>query len=421
MAQPPASLEALIRRYDAGVFEAPPEGARLRLIVSGDGEWDVTLMPGKMRFGDARGAAPEATLAADTGTWAEIAEDGRAGLPAFRQGRLVIRNNLNLGVALLAATSGVTGPGRLCFRRIETALGALAVMEAGAGVPVILIHGLGATKGSFLPTLLGLSSAFRMIAVDLPGFGDSAKPLLAPYHPPFFARAIAELMNSLHIDRAHVIGNSMGGRTALEVGLRYPKRVRRLVLLAPSLAWKRERPWAPLVRLLRPELSLIQLAPRPVVEGFVHRMIPGAETTWVRAGVDEFLRSYMTPRGRMAFYAAARQIYLEEPHGSKGFWTRLAPLEPDALFIWGKRDTLVPIAFAGHVRRALPPARQLELDCGHVPQMERTQETNAAIAEFLAITPLGRTAARRHGLAPGEKRPYEETGARPPVQSPRSR
>ncbi|MDP3936659.1 MAG: alpha/beta fold hydrolase [Deltaproteobacteria bacterium] len=418
MAQPPASLDALIRRYDAGVFEPPPEGLRVRLIASGAGEWDVTLKPGNAEIGAARGPAPEATLAADTGTWAEIAEDGRAGLLAFRQGRLIIRRNLNLGVALLAATSGVTGPGRLRFRQVETASGVLSVMEGGAGVPVILIHGLGATKGSFLPTLLGLSGAFRLIALDLPGFGDSTKPLLAPYHAPFFARAVAELMNSLHIDRAHVIGNSMGGRTALEVGLRYPKRVRRLVLLAPSLAWKRERPWAPLVRLLRPELSLIQLAPRPVIEGFVHRMIPGAETNWVRAGVDEFLRSYMTPRGRMAFYAAARQIYLEEPHGSKGFWTRLARLEPEALFIWEKRDTLVPIAFASHVRRALPPARHLELDCGHVPQMECTLETNAAIAEFLSAAPMDKTAARRPGRALGERRAYGEPGLTPPSQSP---
>jgi len=159
--------------------------------------------------------------------------------------------------------------------------------------------------------------------------------------------------------------------------------VRRLALLAPSLAWRRERPWAPLVRLLRPELGLLQLTPRPVVEALVHRMIPAAGASWVRAGVDEFLRSYLTPRGRTAFYAAARQIYLEEPHGSKGFWTRLAGLEPPSLFVWGRRDRLVPLAFAAHVRQVLPTARHVELDCGHVPQIERPLETNAAVAGFL--------------------------------------
>jgi pimeloyl-ACP methyl ester carboxylesterase len=248
---------------------------------------------------------------------------------------------------------------------------------------VICIHGLGATKGSFLPTVAALADRFTVVSLDLPGFGDSAKPILAPYHAPFFARAVVDLMDAMEIRRAHLIGNSMGGRVALELGLRHADRVGRIVLLAPSLAWRRQRPWAPLVRLLRPELGLIQIAPRWVVEGVVRRIIPGAETSWVQAGVDEFLRAYLTPRGRAAFYAAARQIYLEEPHGAKGFWTRLAKMEPECLFVWGKRDTLVPIGFAAHVRRVLPSALHLELDCGHVPQLERPVDTHGAIAGFL--------------------------------------
>jgi pimeloyl-ACP methyl ester carboxylesterase len=311
-------------------------------------------------------------------------------MDAYRAGRLVVRHNLHLGVGFLAATSGMTGPGRLRFQRVETAAGALSLLTAGTGPPVLLIHGLGATKGSFLPTIAGLAGSFRTIALDLPGFGDSFKPLGAPYHAPFFARAVIALMDTLGVERAHLIGNSMGGRVALELGLRYPERVGTLVLLAPSLAWRRERPWAPLVRLLSPELGLLQITPRWVVEAVVHRLIPDAASGWVRAGVDEFLRSYLTPRGRVAFYAAARQIYLEEPHGAKGFWTRLAELRPPALFVWGRHDGLVPLAFATHVRTALPSARHLELDCGHVPQIERPAETNTAIAAFLQEEPAHR-------------------------------
>jgi len=116
----------------------------------------------------------------------------------------------------------------------------------------------------------------------------------------------------------------------------------------------------------------------------VHRVIPGANEGWTAAGVDEFLRSYVTPAGRAAFYAAARQIYLEAPDGKDGFWTRLRGLQPEALFVWGRRDTLVPIGFARHVAEALPQARQLELDCGHVPQMERPRQTHEALAAFLS-------------------------------------
>jgi pimeloyl-ACP methyl ester carboxylesterase len=104
-------------------------------------------------------------------------------------------------------------------------------------------------------------------------------------------------MNALGLRRAHVIGNSLGGRVALEPGLRHPERVQRLALLAPSLAWRRGRPWSPLVRVLRPEPGLLQITPRRVVEAVVRRIIPAADNSWVQAGVDEFLRAYLTPRG----------------------------------------------------------------------------------------------------------------------------
>ncbi|HVO24178.1 MAG TPA: alpha/beta fold hydrolase [Candidatus Margulisiibacteriota bacterium] len=378
----PNSLQVLLDRFDMSTFDAPQGRARIRLTVVDEAQWDVLVNGGvRVAAADARVAA-DATLSADRATWDQMAEDLRGGMDAYRAGRLVIRHNLHVGVGFLAATSGATGPQRLRFQHVETASGTLSILSAGTGEPVVMIHGLGATKGSFLPTVAALAGSFRTIALDLPGFGDSVKPLGAAYHAPFFARAVVDLMNALALPRAHVIGNSMGGRVALELGLRHAERVRRLALLSPSLAWRRERPWAPVVRLLRPELGLLQITPRWLVEAIVHRTIPGADSNWVRAGVDEFLRAYLTPRGRAAFYAAARQIYLEEPHGAKGFWTRLATLEPASLFIWGKRDSLVPIGFAKHVKDTLPAARHLELDCGHVPQLERPAETHAAIAAF---------------------------------------
>jgi len=380
----PSSLRTLIDRFDPTAFDASQRRAQIRLVVPGEGKWDVVVDLAGARLAGADSAAqPHATLTANRQTWSRIASDLRGGMDAYRAGHLRIRHNLHLGVSLLAATSGMTGPERLRFRRIETASGELSFLTAGVGEPIILVHGLGATKGSFLPTVAALAGSFRLIAVDLPGFGDSDKPLRALYDPAFFARAVVHLMDALEVERAHVIGNSMGGRVTLELGLRHPDRVRRLVMLAPSLAWIRERPWAPLVRLLRPELGLLQITPRSIVEAVVHRILPVAESNWVRAGVDEFLRAYLTPRGRMAFYAAARQIYLEEPHGAEGFWTRLAGLQAPSLFIWGKADRLVPIGFAAHVKRTVPTARHFELDCGHVPQIERPAETHAAISEFL--------------------------------------
>jgi pimeloyl-ACP methyl ester carboxylesterase len=382
----PSFIQTLVGRFDLSVFDARRRRTRIRLAVSDDGIWDVVVADGAASVVTPDGR-PDAVLTADADTWRQIAVDLSSGMDSFRSGRLSVRRNLHVGVGFLAATSGATEPGRLRFRTIATSGARLSIMEAGIGPPVLALHGLGGTKGSFLPTVAALAGRFRVIAVDLPGFGDSDKPIGASYDARFFAGAGIDLLNALALDRVHLIGNSLGGRIALEIALRHPGRVGRLALLAPSLAWRRDRPWVPLLRLTRPELGLVQLAPRPLVEAIVHRVIPGADDGWTAAGVDEFLRAYLTPAGRAAFYAAARHIYLEEPHGEEGFWTRLRTLQPDALFVWGRRDRLVPIAFARHVADALPRARHLELDCGHVPQVERPKQTHAALAAFLSEAP----------------------------------
>jgi pimeloyl-ACP methyl ester carboxylesterase len=379
---PPRPLRVLTSRYDRTAFEPQGGRARVRLAVLGRDAWDAVIDGATARLVPAQGK-PDATLTADAQAWSAIAEDVRGGMDAYRTGRLAVRDNLHVGVGFLAASSGQSGPGRMRFAMVATRRARLSILEAGSGPPVLAIHGLGATKGSFLPTVAALGRHFRVIALDLPGFGDSDKPIGASYDARFFARAVIDLLDALALERAHLIGNSLGGRVALEVGLSHPDRVERLALLCPSLAWRRARPWAPLVRLTRPELGLVQLAPRAAVRAIVRRLIPGADDGWAAAGVDEFLRAYLTPPGRAAFYAAARQIYLEEPHGDDGFWMRLRGLAPDALFIWGRRDRLVPIAFARHVTEALPRARHLALDCGHVPQIERPRQTHDAVGGFL--------------------------------------
>jgi pimeloyl-ACP methyl ester carboxylesterase len=384
---PPAGIAALAERFDPDVIDVPGGRARIRLRVAGGTEWDAVVADGRLKLGPARSSEePDALLRADAATWRRIASGG--GLDAFRSGRLRIRHSLHLGVGFLAATSGATEPGRLRFETLRArGTGRVSILSAGQGETVLCIPGLGATKASFLPTVAALADSYRVVALDLPGFGESDKPIGAPYDAPWFARAVLSTMDALGLEHAHLVGNSMGGRVALEAGLLDHERTGRLVLLSPALAWLRERRWTPVVRALRPELGLLQVAPRPVVEALVRRLLPGSTDGWVAAGVDEFLRAYLTPRGRAAFYAAARNIYLDEPHGDNGFWPRLAELSPDALFIWGRHDTLVPIAFMKHVERTLPRARHLELACGHVPQLERPRETHAAMREFLDDRP----------------------------------
>jgi pimeloyl-ACP methyl ester carboxylesterase len=380
---PPATLEALLERYDPDVIDVPGGRARIRLGVTGQGAWDAEIIRDQIRL---RGASsePDAELAADAATWRKVASDVRGGMKAFRAGKLSIRRSIHLGVGFLAATATTDDPGRLRFDSVPTRAGKVSIVSAGQGDPVLCVHGLGGTKASFLTTANALADDYHVIAMDLPGFGESDKPIGAPYNSRWFAKVVFSLLDELGIDRAHLIGNSMGGRVAIEAGMQEPDRIDKLVLLSPALAWLNGRRWAPFLKVVRPELGLVQLAPKQVVENIVRRIVPGGQKGWSAVGVDEFLRAYYTPRGRAAFYAAARNIYLDEPHGDDGFWTRLAELAPDALFVWGKRDPLVPIAFMRHVQECLPEAQHLELPGGHVPQLEAPERTHNAILKFLA-------------------------------------
>jgi pimeloyl-ACP methyl ester carboxylesterase len=384
---PADAIVALADRFDSDVIDLPRGRARVRIEVIGKRAADALIAGRRLRLRKANeNAEPDAVLSADEATWDRIASDLRGGMDAFRAGRLRIRGSLHLGVGFLAATSGAEEPGRLEFDTLRTrGFGALSVLSAGTGPETVLcVHGLGGTKASFLPTVNALADDYRVIALDLPGFGESHKPIGAPYDAPWFAGSVFAAMDALGVDHAHIAGNSMGGRVAIEAGLIDRDRIDALLLLSPALAWLRSRPWAPLIRALRPELGLIQPAPRPIVEAMVRRLVPASNGGWTAAGIDEFLRAYLTGRGRAAFYAAARNIYLDEPHGEHGFWTRLESLQCESLFVWGRKDTLVPIGFMKHVERALPRARHVELDCGHVPQVERPRETHAAIRKFLA-------------------------------------
>lgn len=382
--RPPPALAALVERFDPDVIDVPNGDARIRLLVRGEGEWDAVIAFDAIELRRAAETPPDALLSADRSTWERIARDVRGGMDAFRARRLSVRQNLHLGVGFLAATSDLADDRRLRFDSFATRRGKISTLSAGDGAPVVCVHGLGGTKASFLPTVAALADRHRVIALDLPGFGDSDKPITAAYDAPYFADCVTALLDQLGIERAHLIGNSMGGRVAIELALMRPERTEKVALLSPALAWLRDRRWHWLLRAPLPLLGLVQPAPRAITEPIVRNLVPGGRDGWSAAGVDEFLRSFLTPRGRVAFYEAARNIYLDEPHGESGLWTRLAAISCETLFVWGRQDRLVPIGFRKHVEHALPGARHLELDCGHVPQLEAPRQTHDAILELFA-------------------------------------
>lgn len=362
------------------------------VLATPEERWTLRVQDGRLTVGIGGTERPDAVISADAQTLIDINTGATTGAEAFLKGQVVVRGNLGLALRLESMFEPlIPRPPEAPVDRTVVAGGLpVSILEAGkrGGEPVLLLHGLGATKTSFLPTVLDLADEYRVIAPDLLGHGDTAKPL-ARYDAPAFARFTLDLMDALGIERAHLIGNSMGGRISLEVALRSPDRVRSVSLLCPAVAFIKRREFVPIVRLLRPELGFVpHRLPHRLVVRSVRAMFSRPDRlpmTWYEAGADEFLRVFRQPRGRAALYASMRQIYLDEPAGDLGFYARLERMEPRALFLWGDRDRLVPAGFARHVERVLPSARSVILsDCGHVPQFEHPATTHGLVRDFLA-------------------------------------
>ncbi len=362
--------------------------------------WEVrcTQHAARVRAGASRTAA-NVTLTTDTDTWMRLREGEFSGIEAFQRRLLGVRGNLDHAVAFEGLFRLPGGrPPLLQIHDIPVGRHRISTLTMGRGPDVLLLHGLGGTRASFFETAAALSDRYRVHAPDLPGFGSSSKPSLGAYNAGWFAEIMLGLMDALRIERTHIVGNSMGGRVAIEIGLMAPDRVGALALLCPAVAWIR-RGLHPIVRLLRPEFGLLPHGfRRSTVANQFWSIFHDRDAIDPAVGelmVDEFRRIYHSAGARYAFLASARNIYLEAPFGARGFYPRLAGLVSPALFVWGSHDKLVPSAFSRHVRNWLPSAEQVTVDgCGHVPQVERPDETTAQLIEFFARADLAESARR---------------------------
>jgi pimeloyl-ACP methyl ester carboxylesterase len=393
-----ADVDALLASRLRRTLQGSVLAQRVATVVfdTGHSQWTVELTTGRGRVRRGAAANPTLVVRGAPDVLADVIVGRASGVHAFLEGRITVRGDLGLSLQLdgLFEDDGTARPAHFPRAKEVVAMGVrTSYLEAGPSdaPPVVMLHGLGATNASLLPCLADLARDHRVIAPDLPGFGQSAAPS-ASYTPAWYAAWLEALQHEVGVRRAVLLGNSLGGRIALEAGLTHPKSVRGLVLLTPSPAFRRLRRWVPAVRLLRPELANL---PVPLSHGVVVEAVRGMFSDpdrlpkpWYDAAADECVRVFRSRAHRVAFFAVARQIFVEDAFGRNGFWDRLPNLEPKALFVWGDRDRLVPSSFARHVADALPEAGSVVLeDSGHVPQFEHPVETMALVRGFLSGLP----------------------------------
>ncbi|MCX8132758.1 MAG: alpha/beta fold hydrolase [Roseococcus sp.] len=243
---------------------------------------------------------------------------------------------------------------------------------------ILFLHGFGTSLHTWEEVAAALEDGFRVIRLDLPGFGLTGPDPSGDYSDSRAGAVLAALLDRLGVARAHVVGSSMGGRIAWRFAAERPARVERLVLMAPDgfaspgLDYGTPPRVGPLLRLLPYAL------PRALVRaGMAPAYADPAALTPAR--LERAHALLLAPGVRRAILARMRQHILVPP---EPFLARIAA---PTLLLWGERDAMVPASNAADYLRALRDARSVVLPgIGHVPMEEAPEATARAIRAFLS-------------------------------------
>ena len=389
-------LLPLLRQRLLGMYSPLLAGTQATLLFTAGGmaNWTVELEDGRASARRGGPQKPTTTVRAELPVLVDVVSGARSGVQAFLDGALTVRGNLAIALQLDGLFPGTDGDDRRTHTRAVHAGGIdTFYLESGPvdAPPVVLVHGLSATNASMLPLIPALSKEYRVLAPDLPGHGGS-EAIQSPHAARFLGDWLSAFLRETCDRPAVLVGNSLGGRTALEAALNSPFEVRGLVLLCPAVAFRKLRQLVPFVRLVPDEVAALPIrVPRRMAMRGLRGLFADQTVlpdTWYEAAIDEFVRVVSIRQNRLAIFSALRNIYLDEPFGESGFWDRLPSLKPPALFVWGEQDVLIPAGFGRFVEEALPTAESVVLEsCGHVPQFEQTDRTAELTRDFLASLP----------------------------------
>jgi pimeloyl-ACP methyl ester carboxylesterase len=276
----------------------------------------------------------------------------------------------------------------------------VAYVVAGAGPTVLLVHGIGGDWRTWEPVLDGLARRHQVVAVDLPGHGRSSKGA-GDYSLGALASVLRDLGGALGLERATVIGHSLGGGVAMQFAYQFPERCERLVLVSSGG--------------LGPDVGLIlRLATLQGSDLFLSLAAPAARSVIkfaTRAGRGLRIR----PAADAAFYARTfaalaeretRAAFLSTLRGVVGTHGQLVDARDrlylaqytPTLIVWGEHDAMLPVAHGHSAHQAIPGSR-LEIfeNAGHLPQLDDPSRFIEIVNDFIAATDPSTFSADRWG------------------------
>lgn len=249
-------------------------------------------------------------------------------------------------------------------------------IDAGRGPAVVFLHGLGASMYAWRKNLAPiLGAGFRVIAPDQRGFGFSDKPP-SGYDNAAYARLTVDLLDSLHVADAVLVGHSMGGAIAAEVALEHPARVRGLVLIGSAGLGVRE----PIIfRVGRwPIVGPLVLALRG--RGLTERLLQSAyldPRNVSPADVDQYYAPVAEPDYGRALHGVLREFQFD------GLAGRVDRVAAPTLVLWGEADRWIPLPLGRRLAASIPHAAFLTVAAGHAVQEEAPAAVNHLLIRFL--------------------------------------
>jgi pimeloyl-ACP methyl ester carboxylesterase len=261
---------------------------------------------------------------------------------------------------------------------------------AGAGPPVVLIHGMLNSSSHWQGVARHLAVDHTVIAPDLIGHGDSAAPR-GDYSLGAHAASIRDLLTAIGVDRATIVGHSLGGGVAMQFFYQFPQRVERLVLISSGGLG---REVGPMLRTaaLPGTSALLSLTIHPRLLGAIREMGVMMRSRGIGAGaylqaIARALRPLQNKASREAFLQTLRAVI--DVRGQRVSATdRLYLLEAiPTLIVWGERDNTIPIAHGRAAHEAIPHSHFRTLPrAAHFPNLEDPDGLAAALREFIAAT-----------------------------------
>lgn len=255
--------------------------------------------------------------------------------------------------------------------------------EAGSGSPLVLLHGSGpgvSGWSNFRGNFPVLSETFRTVIMDMPGFGLSERPTFDKAYPKIAADATLRLLDALGIEKASLLGNSMGGYVALEFALAHPDRVDRLVLMGPGgLAASSFGPDPS--EGARRLFEFMSAPSKAGMEAWVDTMVANKAVIDDQL-IDERMANAQRPgamESAMAIFGTLSQFPDEVP-----MFAKVHKITAPTLVTWGRDDRMLPYEQSVFGYRRMPNAElHVFSGCGHWAQVERKADFERVVTEFL--------------------------------------